>query len=70
MEGHEKYRKTQPPIGNAVNNWVKKEHTFANNLSKVFSPNPIMPSNDILQEVDQVLTETIDSNTQIKRLSK
>ena len=29
-----------------------------------------MPSNDILQEVNQVLAETIDSNTPIKRFSK
>ena len=29
-----------------------------------------MPSNDILQEVNQALAETIDSNTPIKRFSK
>ena len=55
---------SQPPIRNSDNNWVKSDiqnsHTFANNLSEVFSPNSIMPSNNILQEVDQALAETID----------
>ena len=42
---------SQPPIRNSDNNWVKtdiqKVHTFANHISKVFSPNPTMPFNDI-----------------------
>ena len=64
----------QPPIRNSAKNWVKsvipKAHTFANHHSKVFSPNAIMPFYDILQEINQVLAETIDSNTPIKRFSK
>ena len=64
---------SQPAIRNSYNNWVKTDiqeaHTFANHLSNVFSPNPIMPSNDVLQELNQVLAETIDSNTPIKRFS-
>ena len=65
---------SQPPNKNSDNKWVKtdiqKPHNFANHLSIVFSPNPVMHSNDILQEVNQVLAETIDSNTSIKRFLK
>ena len=49
---------------------IQKAHTFANYFSKVFVPSPLIPSDDILQEVNQVLTETVDSNTPIKSISK
>ena len=43
---------SQPPIRNSDNNWD--------------SPNPIHPSDDILQELNQVLTKNIDSKSPLK----
>ena len=48
-----------PPqeYSNSDNNWAKTDIeealTFANQMSKVFSPNPINPADDILQSLSK-----------------
>ena len=49
---------------------LKKTEAFANHLSKVFTPNQITPSANVMQEVNKVLGETVQSNTPLKRFSK
>ena len=61
---------SQPPIRNPDHTWAKtdteKTKAFANHLSKVFSPNQITPSANVMQEVNKVLGETVQSNTPLK----
>ena len=65
---------SQPPIRNPDHTWAKtdteKAEAFANHLSKVFTPNQITPSANVMQEVNKVLGETVQSNTPLKRFSK
>ena len=48
----------------------QKQHTFVKYLSTVFRPSPIIPFNDTLQELNQVLAETIVSNATNKIFPK
>ena len=65
---------SQPPIRNPDHTCAKtdteKAEAFANHLSKVFTPNQITPSANVMQEVNKVLGETVKSNTPLKRFSK
>ena len=47
-----------------------KGRAFANHLSEVFTPNQMTPSANVMQEVNKVLGETVQSNTLLKRFSK
>ena len=54
--------------------WAKtnteKAEAFANHLSKVFTSNQITPFANVMQEVNKVLGETVQSNTPLKKFSK
>ena len=49
---------------------TEKAEAFANHLSKVFATNQITASANVMQEVNKVLGETVQSNTPLKRFSK